>query len=58
MKLIFGELLNLLPRKQERNIKALLKFFLALIAMVTIYSILFHVLMLAENRDYSWVTGL
>jgi len=57
MKLIISELINLVTKKQERNIKALLKFFHALIAMVTIYSILFHVLMLAENKEYSWITG-
>lgn len=57
MKLIIGDMLNLVTKKRERNIKVLFKFFLALIVMVTIYSILFHLIMMAENRDYSWITG-
>jgi len=57
MKLIFSELVHLVTRKQERNIRALLKFFIALVAMVTVYSVMFHVLMLAEGREYSWITG-
>ena len=57
MKLIFSELIHLLTKKQERNIWSLVKFFLALIAMVTVYSILFHFLMIFENREFSWITG-
>lgn len=57
MKLIFSELLNLIARKQERNIRILLKFFLVLVAMVTLYSILFHFLMILEDREFSWITG-
>ncbi len=57
MKLIFSELIHLISKKQERNIRILIKFFLALVAMVTAYSILFHFLMIFENREYSWVTG-
>ena len=58
MKLIFSELLHLITKKQERNIKILMKFFLLLIAMVTIYSVLFHFLMIFENREFSWITGV
>jgi Trk K+ transport system NAD-binding subunit len=57
MKLIFSELIHLITKKQERNIWSLVKFFLALIAMVTVYSILFHFLMIFENREFSWITG-
>ncbi len=57
MKVIFSELLNLITKKQERNIWILTKFLFALIAMVTIYSILFHFLMIFENREFSWITG-
>ena len=57
MKLIIGELIHLITRKQERNIWALIKFFIVLIAMVTFYSILFHFLMIFENREFSWITG-
>ncbi len=57
MKVILSELLNLITKKQERNIWILSKFLFALIAMVTIYSILFHFLMIFENREFSWITG-
>ena len=57
MKLIISELIQLISKKPERNIWMLVKFFIALIAMVTIYSILFHFLMIFENREFSWITG-
>jgi Trk K+ transport system NAD-binding subunit len=57
MKLLFSELIHLITKKQERNIWNLIKFFLALTAMVTVYSILFHFLMIFENREFSWITG-
>jgi len=57
MKLILSEITHLITKKQERNIWILMKFFIALMAMVTVYSILFHFLMIFENREFSWVTG-
>ena len=57
MKLLINELIHLMTKNQERNIWALVKFFIVLIAMVTVYSILFHFLMILENREFSWVTG-
>lgn len=42
----------------KRNIFLLLKFFLILALIITTYSILFHVLMLFEGKEFSWVTGL
>jgi Trk K+ transport system NAD-binding subunit len=56
MKLILSELF-LITRKQEQNFWMLGKFFIALTAMVCVYSILFHFLMIFENREFSWVTG-
>ena len=44
-------------RTTKRNFKLLFKFFLALTAIVTIYSVLFHFIMLFEDRNFSWVTG-
>jgi len=41
----------------ERNIKMLLKFLLLLITMVTVYSVLFHFIMVLENKTFSWITG-
>ncbi|MBC8192939.1 MAG: NAD-binding protein [Candidatus Marinimicrobia bacterium] len=57
MKLIFSELIQLVRKKQERNIWQVVKFFIALMAMVTIYSIIFHFLMALENQQFSWITG-
>ena len=41
----------------KRNIRQLLKFLLALVIMVTVYSVLFHFIMAAEGQDHSWITG-
>ena len=41
----------------RRNIRLLLRFLLALFMLVAVYSILFHVLMLYEGQQHSWVTG-
>ena len=57
MKLILSEMIHLRIKKQERNISIFLKFFGALAVMVTVYSILFHYLMLFEDRQFSWITG-
>ena len=57
MKLIINELINLISKNQARNITILMKFVLVLAVMVSIYSILFHFIMIYENRQFSWVTG-
>lgn len=57
MKLNFSELIHLISKKQERNVWILIKFISLLTIMVTIYSILFHFLMIFENREFSWITG-
>lgn len=41
----------------QRNLSLLAKFFIFLIGMVTLFSVLFHMLMLYEGREYSWITG-
>lgn len=42
----------------RRNLKILLWLLAALAALITVYSILFHVLMMQEGRPYSWITGV
>ena len=42
----------------RRNIRALARLLLALLAMVVVYSVVFHFLMAAEDQRHSWVTGL
>ncbi len=41
----------------QRNFAVLWKFFTFLVLMICLYSVLFHVLMLYEGRDFSWITG-
>ena len=45
-------------RTTKRNLKLLFKFLLALTATVVVYSILFHFIMILEDREFSWITGL
>lgn len=42
----------------RRDILQLARYFLYLLALVLIYSVLFHLLMVAEGQSHSWVTGL
>ncbi|MBR9989470.1 MAG: NAD-binding protein [Gemmatimonadetes bacterium] len=43
---------------QKRNLRLLGKFLLLLMSMVVVYSVLFHVIMIAEGQtDHSWITG-
>ncbi|MBU8910785.1 MAG: NAD-binding protein [Desulfobacterales bacterium] len=44
-------------RTTKRNFKLLFKFLLALAVLVTIYSVLFHFIMLFEEKEFSWITG-
>src|SRR5688572_417028 len=41
----------------RRNFRLLLRFMLVLLAMVTVFSVVFHILMAFEGREYSWLTG-
>ena len=45
-------------RSSRRNLKVLGQFLLLLVAMVSVYSVLFHYLMAWEGREYSWITGI
>jgi voltage-gated potassium channel len=44
-------------RRTKRNLRVLFRFFLVLGALITLYSVLFHYVMMHEGREYSWVTG-
>lgn len=44
-------------RTTKRNFKLLFKFLFALAMLVVIYSVLFHFIMLFEEKEFSWVTG-
>ncbi len=44
-------------RRGIRNLLVLGRFFLALAAMVLVYSVAFHLLMLREGQEHTWLTG-
>jgi Trk K+ transport system NAD-binding subunit len=44
-------------RTTKRNLRLLFKFLLALATVVALYSVLFHFIMLFEDKEYSWITG-
>ena len=44
-------------RTTKRNFRLLFKFLLALTAIVIIYSVTFHFVMIFEDRKFSWITG-
>jgi voltage-gated potassium channel len=46
------------PATSRRNIRLLLRFLLVLVVLVTVFSILFHVLMVFEGQEHSWLTGV
>ncbi len=60
MKFLATQITYFFKQNQTRqNLNALLKYVLLLLAVITIFTILFHFLMFyAEGRDYSWITGL
>jgi Trk K+ transport system NAD-binding subunit len=43
--------------QRSSNVKLLMKFAAVLLVLFVTYSVLFHMLMLLEGREYSWVTG-
>ena len=58
MKFLTSQLTYFLkPAKSRRNIRFLLRFSLVLAILVTVYTILFHVLMVFEGQEHSWITG-
>jgi Trk K+ transport system NAD-binding subunit len=58
MKYLPSQLLFLLQnRAGRRNVVLLGKFISAFAGIVTIYSVLFHVLMAREGQEHTWITG-
>lgn len=58
MKTMATQLALLLKTGQQRsNTRLLIKFVLVLLFFFLVYSVLFHFLMLYEDRRYSWITG-
>lgn len=44
-------------RPDRRNLKILLRFILILLVMITVFSIVFHFLMMREGQNFSFLTG-
>ncbi len=58
MKFLVVQLLYFFQnRATKRNVALLFKFFVFLGIIITIYSVIFHFLMEAEGRKFSWITG-
>ncbi len=59
MKFLPSQLIFFFRNKTTRkDLVSLTKFFVFILFIIAFYSVLFHLLMLYEGRDYSWVTGL
>lgn len=59
MKFLSSQIIFLLQNRQtRRNIRSLAKFILVLGLFITAYSLLFHVIMGFEGREFSLITGL
>jgi len=58
MKFLTTQVTLFLQNKPDRrNLRLLFNFLLILLAMITVYSVVFHILMLREGQTYSWLTG-
>ncbi len=44
-------------RHGRRNVRVLARYFFVLVALIVVYTIGFHVLMLREGQDHTWITG-
>ncbi|MDR0239588.1 MAG: NAD-binding protein, partial [Deltaproteobacteria bacterium] len=59
MKFIFSQLAHFVSlESNKRNMLFMLRLLLLLVALITVYSILFHLIMLAEEKEYSLITGV
>jgi voltage-gated potassium channel len=59
MKFLVSELTYLMTRRENRsNLRALGQYALFLTIVVGVFSAVFHVIMLHEGQEHSWLTGL
>ncbi len=58
MKALPSVISTLLSKTSSRmNILALVRFLAFLVVLITVYSVVFHLLMAAEGQQHSWLTG-
>jgi voltage-gated potassium channel len=59
VKFLTSQVLAILrQREMRRNVKALLKYVAVLTVVIAAYSVIFHMLMLLEGQDHTWLTGV
>ena len=59
LKSLPAEIASVLRSRRGRtNLRVLVRFFIVLTVLITTYTIGFHLLMLREGQDYTWITGL
>ncbi len=59
MKALTAQTTHFLRKETTRkNLKTLVRLLLVLAAIVVVYSVIFHVLMMREGREFSWFTGV
>ena len=59
MKFFTSQLSSLIPTMPaRRNLRLLYRFVAVLVALVIAYSILFHLIMVMEGKEHSWITGM
>ena len=59
MKLLLLQILLFVKNeKAKKNVYLLAKFLFFLTLIITVYSVTFHLIMIHEGRDFSWITGV
>lgn len=59
MKFLSAQLATMMSQRESRkNLHALYRFLVFVIGIIAFYSVMFHILMLVEGRQFSWLTGL
>ena len=58
IKTLIAEITSVIrSRRGGRNLRVLARFFFVLAVMITVYSVGFHLLMLREEQDHTWLSG-
>jgi len=58
MKFFPSELFTIFSTTREKDLRVIFRFLLFLTGMIAVYSVVFHFLMEAEGKSYSWITGV
>ncbi|UCF41708.1 MAG: potassium channel protein, partial [Gemmatimonadota bacterium] len=58
LKTLVAEIASVIrSRRGRRNLRVLARFIFVLAAMITVYSVGFHLLMQREGQEHTWITG-